>query len=106
MGTPSPKKSQNVLRVFPKGVKFTGVPGGGVPDKGSEIKKHPDALRAPTPAGHGVDPGGGKPPQYALIPLWNFFPWVELNVCHPDIELGVRGERVNTASWLRRSTSQ
>ena len=60
---------QNLLRVFPKGFKFTGVPGGGVPGKSSETDKYPDALRVPNPEGQGVYPGGGNPPQYALIPL-------------------------------------
>ena len=67
---PPPKKTaQNILRVFPKGVKFTGVPGGGVLGKGRDTEKYPDVLCAPTPSGNGVDPGGGNPPQYALSPL-------------------------------------
>ena len=77
LGTPPPKKkqiSQNVLRVFTKGLKFTGIPGGGMLGKFSKTDKYPDSLRAPTPAGHGVDPGGSNTTQYELIPLWNVFP--------------------------------
>ena len=70
---PQKKIAQNVLRVFPKGVKFTGVPGKGFPGKGSEIDKSPGALHAPTPSGNGVDTGVGKPPQYEPITLWNVF---------------------------------
>ena len=65
---------QNVLRVFTKGLKFTGIPGGGMLGKFSKTDKYPDSLRAPTPAGHGVDPGGSNTTQYELIPLWNVFP--------------------------------
>ena len=54
---PHPQISQNLLRVFTKGFKFTGVTGGGVPCKGSKTEKYPDALLAPTPVGHDVDPG-------------------------------------------------
>ena len=60
---PTPKIAQNVLRVFTKVVKFTGVPGGGVPGKGSDIDKSMGALHALTPAGHGVDHGVGRPSQ-------------------------------------------
>ena len=99
-----PKYPKYVLRVFTKGVKFPGVPSEGVPGKGSDTDKSTDALCSPTPVGRGVDPGGGKPPQYVLIPLWGVFSWVSLNVCHHDTDLGVRGERVNTVSWLQRRT--
>ena len=71
---PLPKKPQNVFCVFPKGLKFTGLPGGGVPGKGNKIDKYTGALRTTTPAGHGVDPRVGKPPQYVLIPMWDVFP--------------------------------
>ena len=54
---PPPNIAQNVLGVFPKGVKFTGVPRGGVPDKVSLTDNSPDALLEQTPAGHGVCPG-------------------------------------------------
>ena len=105
-GNPPPKISQNLLRVFPKVVKFTGVPGGGVTGKGSEIDKYLGVLYSLTPVGHGVDPGVGKPYQYTLRPLWNMFPWESLNGCHPRTDLGVRGKRVNTASCLQRGHSQ
>ena len=75
LGPPNhPKKvAQNVLRVFPKGVKFTGVPGRGFPGKGSDIDKSPGAIHEPTPSRNCVDTGVGKPPQYVPRTLWNVF---------------------------------
>ena len=103
-GTPPQKKTiaQNLFCVFPKGFKFTGMPGGEVPGNGTETDTYPGVLHAIAPAGQGVNPGRGKLPQYVPRPLWNVFPWDSLNVCHPDTDICVRGKRVNNTSWLRR----
>ena len=43
--------------------------GGGFTGKVSEPENFLVALVATTPAGHSGDTGGGRPPQYVLIPL-------------------------------------
>ena len=74
LGTPPPKKTPKGIVCISQRTQVYWLARGGVPGKGSKIDKYTGALRTTTPAGHGVDPRVGKPPQYVLIPMWDVFP--------------------------------